>query len=71
MENKVTQQMHQPQEPTSVQEALAPELAGLREKRIAERAYGYAQARGFAGDRQLDDWLEAEREIDRAQGNRG
>lgn len=54
------------QEPASVQEALAPELAGLRQKRIAERAYGYAEARGFAGDQQVDDWLRAEREIDGA-----
>jgi hypothetical protein len=33
-----------------------------RQRRIAERAYQKAQERGFAGDRQLEDWLEAERE---------
>ncbi len=39
-----------------------------RQRRIAERAYRKAQERGFAGDRQLDDWLEAEREHNEAQG---
>ena len=33
-----------------------------RQRRIAERAYQKAKERGFAGDRQLEDWLEAERE---------
>jgi len=33
-----------------------------RQRRIAERAYRKAQERGFAGDRHLEDWLEAERE---------
>lgn len=35
-----------------------------RQRRIAEAAYRKAQERGFSGDRQLDDWLEAEREHD-------
>ncbi|HEY8537269.1 MAG TPA: DUF2934 domain-containing protein [Steroidobacteraceae bacterium] len=35
-----------------------------RELRIAELAYSKAQQRGFAPGRELDDWLEAEREID-------
>jgi len=39
-----------------------------RQRRIAERAYRKAQERGFAGDRQLDDWLEAEREHNEAEG---
>jgi hypothetical protein len=39
-----------------------------RQRRIAERAYQKAQARGFAGDRQLDDWLEAEREHNESSG---
>ena len=34
-----------------------------RRKRIAEAAYYRAQGRGFSGDRQLDDWLAAEREL--------
>ena len=33
-----------------------------RQRRIAEAAYRKAEERGFGGDRQLDDWLEAERE---------
>jgi hypothetical protein len=37
-----------------------------RQRRIAERAYRKAQERGFAGDRQLEDWLEAEREHDQS-----
>jgi len=39
-----------------------------RQRRIAERAYQKAQQRGFAGDRQLDDWLEAEREHKESEG---
>jgi len=31
---------------------------------IAETAYYRAQARGFEGDRHLEDWLEAEKIID-------
>jgi hypothetical protein len=42
-----------------------------RQRRIAERAYLKAQERGFAGDRQLDDWLEAEREHNEAEGRPG
>ena len=37
-------QVEQTREPASVEEALAPDLAGLRQKRIAERAYGYAES---------------------------
>lgn len=35
----------------------------LREERIALIAYYKAQHRGFADNQQLDDWLEAEREV--------
>ncbi|MGH8177598.1 MAG: DUF2934 domain-containing protein [Steroidobacter sp.] len=35
-----------------------------RESRIAERAYQLAQQRGFAPGAELEDWLQAEREID-------
>lgn len=35
-----------------------------RESRIARRAYELAEARGFAPGAELDDWLQAEREID-------
>jgi Protein of unknown function (DUF2934) len=38
--------------------------AAERHGRIAERAYRFAEARGFTGDHQLDDWLAAEREVD-------
>ncbi|MEO5702603.1 MAG: DUF2934 domain-containing protein [Gammaproteobacteria bacterium] len=31
---------------------------------IAEAAYYHAEARGFAGGHEMDDWLEAEAEID-------
>ncbi len=35
-----------------------------RQRRIAEAAYRKAHERGFSGDRHLEDWLEAEREVD-------
>jgi hypothetical protein len=35
-----------------------------RYERIAESAYAYAQARGFAPGGEVDDWLRAEREVD-------
>lgn len=35
-----------------------------REARIAHRAYELAEARGFAPGAALEDWLQAEREID-------
>ena len=36
----------------------------VRCQRIAELAYYKAEARGFSGDRALDDWLDAESEVD-------
>jgi hypothetical protein len=39
---------------------LPPEVA----ERIAQRAYEIAQRRGFAPGHELDDWLQAEREIE-------
>jgi|GEM_PF-2214437 hypothetical protein len=44
-----------------VDEQIFPED---RELRIAELAYSKAQQRGFEPGHELDDWLEAEREID-------
>ena len=42
-----------------------PEADGTsREEKIATIAYYKAERRGFAGERELDDWLEAEREVD-------
>jgi len=50
-----------------------PEQLGLerldsehRLRRISEAAYQRAESRGFAPGYELDDWLEAEREIDAA-----
>jgi hypothetical protein len=37
-----------------------------RSKRIREAAYFKAEKRGFAPGHELDDWLEAEQEIDEA-----
>jgi hypothetical protein len=38
--------------------------AAERHRRISERAYLRAAARGFVGDQQVEDWLAAEQEID-------
>jgi hypothetical protein len=38
-----------------------------REARIQERAYELAERCGFSPGREIDDWLEAERDIDREQ----
>ena len=40
--------------------SLSPELA----ERIAQRAYEIAERRGFSPGHELDDWLEAERELE-------
>jgi len=37
-----------------------------RQQRIAEAAYYKAEQGGFAGGEEMEDWLEAEREINRA-----
>jgi hypothetical protein len=34
-----------------------------RRRQISEAAYYRAERRGFSGDRALDDWVEAEREL--------
>ena len=39
-----------------------------RHARIAKRAHEIAERRGFASGGELDDWLQAEREIDSAAG---
>lgn len=39
---------------------LSPELA----ERITQRAYEIAERRGFSPGHELDDWLQAEREIE-------
>lgn len=40
-----------------------------RQRRIAEAAYYRALARGFQGGDPVDDWLAAEREINRQRPN--
>lgn len=42
----------------------APVRVADRERRIAVRAHQLAEARGFAPGRELEDWLQAEREVD-------
>ena len=46
---------------------IRPTSAALPQKRaelIAKRAYELAQQRGFAAGGELDDWLQAEREVE-------
>ena len=43
--------------------ALSPEL----EERITQRAYEIAERRGLSPGHELDDWLQAEREIEAGQ----
>jgi len=42
-----------------------------RQRRIADAAYRKAQERGFDGNREIDDWLEAEREVDQGGARAG
>jgi len=54
----------------SPERAKAHELANHtddREERIAQRAYWHATQRGFEGGHELEDWLQAEKEIDAEQ----
>jgi hypothetical protein len=43
---------------------LGEREAMMREAMIAEAAYYRAEARGFEAGHELEDWLDAEREID-------
>lgn len=45
--------------------APVPDSIPSREEKIAIIAYYKAERRGFATSGELDDWLEAEREVDR------
>lgn len=45
-------------------ESPADPVAATREQQIADAAYFRAQARGFVPGHALEDWLEAEREVD-------
>jgi len=53
---------------SSDQDAQSPMLdqagASQRHAMVAEAAFFIAQSRGFLPDRQLDDWLAAEHEVD-------
>ena len=42
-----------------------PSFSDSREQRVAEAAYWRAERRGFEPGYELDDWLAAEREIDK------
>ncbi|MDY6944114.1 MAG: DUF2934 domain-containing protein [Pseudomonadota bacterium] len=44
-----------------------PSFSESREARIAEAAYWRAERRGFAPGQEIDDWLNAERDIDGQQ----
>ena len=50
---------------TSTVTSITPEA---RKKLISEKAYLHAEQRGFKGDYQLFDWLEAEGKVDRIYG---
>jgi hypothetical protein len=42
-----------------------PDSQGDRQRRIAQVAYAIAERRGFAAGHELDDWLTAERLVDK------
>jgi hypothetical protein len=52
-----------------LQERELPSFSDSREARIAEAAYWRAERRGFQPGNELDDWLEAEREVDSQNSN--
>jgi len=56
------------QNPQTLPTGLIPldEATAERLKRIAEAAYRRAQQRNFAPGHDLEDWLEAEKEVDAA-----
>ena len=49
----------------------APVRLADREQRIAVRAHQLAEARGFAPGGEMEDWLQAEREVDAQAGAAG
>lgn len=80
---KVDPRLHRPDHADeSVPEALVPDVLRTqtqrsqpdspqtRWSRIANRAYELAQQRGFTPGAELNDWLQAEREIDEAEQHR-
>jgi len=51
--------------PPAGQPGTARSDAEERHRRISDAAYYRAERRGFAPDRDQDDWLEAEKDVDR------
>ena len=49
---------------SSLERREIPSYSDTREARIAEAAYWRAERRGFAPGGEIQDWLEAEKEID-------
>jgi hypothetical protein len=49
---------------STLQQRELPSISESREARIAERAYWRAERRGFAPGHELEDWLDAEHEVD-------
>jgi hypothetical protein len=49
---------------SNLQQRELPSMSESREARIAECAYWRAERRGFAPGHELEDWLQAEREVD-------
>ncbi|WP_116809482.1 DUF2934 domain-containing protein [Steroidobacter cummioxidans] len=54
----------------SLQQRELPSLSESREARIAEAAYWRSERRGFTPGQELDDWLNAEKEIDQQNDRR-
>lgn len=54
-------------DPSPFSRSQSAEESPDRHDRIARAAYRRAQARGFEPGHDLEDWLEAEREIDSAE----
>lgn len=52
--------------PPPVFSELSPVDTEIRSRMVAEAAYYRAEARGFATGYELEDWLEAEAEIDQS-----
>ena len=49
---------------SSLERREIPSYSDTREARIAEAAYWRAERRGFAPGGEMEDWLQAERELD-------
>lgn len=45
-------------------DAESATLEQIRHRRICDRAYKIAERRGFAPGKEVEDWLQAEREVD-------